>query len=105
MIGLIRRGDALTAKTKTEYQMVIEPPEYAREAGHRVRHYTYPKPSYDKAKQAVLDFLKQRESGRFEKTWTQNAIVYIESREVSKWQRLNMTDVIGDAATTSRPAS
>jgi hypothetical protein len=79
--------------------MVVEPPEYAREAGHRVRHYTYPKPSYEKAKQAVLDFLEQRESGRFSKTWTQHAVVYIETREVSKWQRLNTssTDAVANA--------
>ncbi len=95
----------MTTKTKTEYQMVIEPPPAAREAGFRTRHYTYPKPSYEKAKKGVLDFLKQREEGRFKKTWTQHAVVYIESREVSKWQRINMTDVIGDAATTSRPDS
>jgi len=95
----------MSAKTKTQYQMVIEPPEYAREAGHRVRHYTYPKPTYKKAVKGVMDFLEQKASGRFKKTWTQHATVYIESREVSKWQRIDMKDVIGDAATTSRPAS
>ena len=91
----------------TEYQMVIEPPEYAREAGHRTRHYTYPKPSYEKAVKGVMDFLEQKAEGRFEKTWTQNAIVYIESREVSKWQKLEM-DAVENAmgrSTTSRPAS
>ncbi len=90
----------------TEYQMVIEPPDYAREAGLRPRHYTYAKPSYEKAKQAVLDFLEQRESGRFKKTWTQNAIVYIETREVSKWTKLEMTDADAiSGSTTSRPGS
>ncbi len=85
--------------------MVIEPPDYAREAGHRVRHYTYPKPTYEKAKQAVLDFLEQRESGRFKKTWTQHAVVYIESREVEKWQRLDMNADVSSESTTSLPAS
>ncbi len=90
----------------TEYQMVIEPPEYAREAGHRTRHYTYPKPSYEKAVKAVMDFLEQRDSGRFKKTWTQNALVYIETREVSKWTKLEMTDADAiSGSTTSRPAS
>ncbi len=76
---------------KTEYQMVIEPGPGAKAAGLRTRHYTYPKASYEKAVKAVMDFLEQRESGRFEKAWTQNATVYIETREVSKWQRLEMT--------------
>ena len=92
---------------KTEYQMVIEPGPDAKAAGLRTRHFTYPKPSYEKAVKAVMDFLEQKESGRFEKTWTQNAIVYIESREVSKWQRLEM-DAVENAmgrSTTSRPAS
>ena len=90
---------------KIEYQMVIEPSAYAQEAGMRKRHYTYPKPSYEKAVKAVMDFLEQREAGRFEKTWMQHALVYIEEREVSKWTKIDMKDVIGDAATTSRPAS
>ncbi len=90
---------------KTEYQMVIEPSLAHRALGLRPRHYTYAKPSYEKAKKAVLDFLEQRDSGRFEKTWMQHAAVYIEEREVSKWTKINMKDVIGDAATTSRPAS
>ncbi len=92
---------------KTEYRMVIEPPGYAREAGFRIRHYTYPKPSYKKAVKGVREFLEQRDSGRFENTWTQHAAVYIESREVSKWQRLEM-DAVENAmgrSTTSRPAS
>ncbi len=90
---------------KTEYQMVIEPGPDAKAAGLRTRHYTYPKPSYEKAKKAVLDFHEQKAEGRFEKTWTQHAAVYIESREVSKWTKIDMKDVIGDAATTSRPVS
>jgi hypothetical protein len=85
--------------------MVIEPPDYAREAEHRVRHYTYPKPTYEKAKQAVLDFLEQRESGRFSKTWTQNASVYIEAREVSKWKKLDLDVDAISGSTTSRPAT
>ncbi len=89
----------------TEYQMVIEPGAGAKAAGLRKRHYTYPKPSYEKAKQGVLGFLEDRDSGRFEKTWMKQATVYIESREVSKWQRLKMTDANEDAATTSRPDS
>ena len=91
--------------TKTEYQMVIEPGLAARDAGLRTRHYTYPKPSYKKAVKALKAFLEQKADGRFEKTWTQHATVYIESREVSKWQKIDMTDVIGNAATTSRPDS
>ncbi len=87
----------------TEYRMVVEPDAAAQQAGLRTRHYTYSKPSYEKAKQGVLDFLAQKAGGRFEKTWMQQATVYIETREVPKWQRLNMTDVIGDAAMTSRP--
>ena len=90
---------------KTEYQMVIEPGPGAKAAGLRTRHYTYSKPSYEKAKKAVLDFLEQKAEGRFEKTWTQHALVYIEEREVSKWKKIDMKDVIGDATTTSRPAS
>ena len=78
---------------KIEYQLVVEPPAYAHVVGFRPRHYTYPKPSYEKAVKGVMDFLEQKDSGRFEKTWTQNASVYIETREVSKWQRLKMTDV------------
>jgi hypothetical protein len=86
--------------------MVIEPPDYAREVGMRTRHFTYPKPTYEKAKQAVLDFLEQRESGRFKKTWTQNANVYIETREVSKWTKLEMPDADATSeSTTSRPAT
>ena len=99
------RVEPVGRKTKTQYQMVIEPPEYAREAGHRVRHYTYPKPTYEKAKQAVLDFLEQRESGRFKKTWTQNASVYIEAREVSPWKKLDMDVDVSSESTTSRPAT
>ena len=76
---------------KTEYQMVIEPGPGAKAAGLRTRHYTYPKASYEKAKKGVMDFLEQRDSGRFEKTWMMQATVYIETREVSKWQRLEMT--------------
>ena len=90
---------------KTEYQMVIEPGPGAKAAGLRTRHYTYLKPSYEKAVKGVMDFLEQRDSGRFEKTWTQHAVVYIEEREVSKWTKIDMKDVIGDAAMTSRPAS
>ena len=52
-----------------------------------------------------MDFLVQKAEGRFAKTWTQHAVVYIEEREVSKWRRIDMKDVTGDAATTSRPAS
>ncbi len=93
--------------TKTEYQMVIKPGPGAKAAELRTRHYTYSKPSYEKAKKAVLDFLEQKAEGQFEKTWTQNAIVYIESREVSKWQKLDM-DAVENAmgrSTISRPAS
>ncbi len=90
---------------KTEYQMVIEPGPGAKAAGLRTRHYTYPKPDYEKAVKGVMDFLEQKAQGRFKKTWTQDAIVYIETREVSKWQRLKMTDANENAATTSRPAS
>ena len=94
------------SSTKTEYQMVIEPPDYAREAGHRVRHYTYPKPNYEKAVKGVMDFHEQRDAGRFKKTWTQHAAVYIEAREVSKWTKLEMADVdVSSGSTTSRPAS
>jgi len=75
-----------------EYQMVIEPGPAARDVGLRTRHYTYPKPSYEKARKGVLNFLAERESGRFEKTWMQQATVYIETREVSKWRRLEMTE-------------
>ncbi len=91
-----------------EYQMVIEPGPAARDAGFRTRHYTYPKPSYEKARDGVLNFLAERDSGRFEKTWMQYAIVYIETREVSKWQRLDTSDVVVTAirnSTTSRPDS
>ena len=90
---------------KTEYQMVIEPGPGAKAAGLRARHYTYPKPSYEKAVKGVMDFLEQRDSGRFEKTWMMSATVYIEEREVSKWTRIDMKDVTGNATTTSRPAS
>ena len=92
---------------KTEYQMVIEPGPGAKAAGLRTRHYTYAKPSYEKAVKGVMDFLEQRDSGRFEKTWMMSATVYIESREVSKWQKLEM-DAVENAmgrSTTSRPAS
>ena len=95
----------MTAKTKTEYQMVIEPPKYAREAGHRVRHYTYPKPNYEKAVKGVMEFLEQKKEGRFKKAWTQNASVYIETREVSKWKKLDMDVDVSSESTTSRPAS
>ena len=87
--------------------MVIEPGPGAKAAGLRTRHYTYPKPSYEKAVKGVMDFLEQRDSGRFEKTWMMQATVYIESREVSKWQKLDM-DAVENAmgrSTTSRPAS
>ena len=84
---------------KTEYQMVIEPGPGAKAAGLRTHHYTYPKPSYEKAVKGVMDFLEQRDSGRFEKTWMMQATVYIESREVSKWQRLNSTDAVANVAT------
>ncbi len=91
---------------KTEYQMVIEPGPGAKAAGLRTRHYTYAKPSYEKAVKGVMDFLEQRDSGRFEKTWMMEAVVYIESREVSKWQRLEMADVdVSSESTTSRPAT
>ena len=97
--------DVLTAKI--EYQMVIEPSLAHRALGLRPRHYTYPKPSYEKAVRGVMDFLEQRDSGRFEKTWMRSATVYIEEREVSKWQKLDM-DAVESAmgrSTTSRPAS
>ena len=81
--------DVLTAKI--EYQMVIEPGPNARAAGFRTRHYTFSKPSYAKARKAILSFLDDRDAGRFKNTWMQIAAVYIESREVSKWQRLKMT--------------
>ncbi len=92
---------------KTEYQMVIEPGPGAKAAGLRTHHYTYPKPSYEKAVKGVMDFLEQRDSGRFEKTWMRSATVYIESREVSKWQKLEMDAVenVMGRSTTSRPAS
>ena len=101
----MRHGEIGTSVTKIEYQMVIEPGPGGKAAGLRTRHFTYAKPSYEKAKKAVLDFLEQKAEGRFEKTWTQHALVYIEEREVSKWTKIDMKDVIGDAATTSRPAS
>ncbi len=92
---------------KVEYQMVIEPSLAHRALGLRPRNYTYAKSSYEKAVKAVMDFLEQRDSGRFEKTWMMQATVYIESREVSKWQKLDM-DAVENAmgrSTTSRPAS
>ena len=79
-------------RVQTEYQMVIEPGPEAKAAGLRKSQYTYPKKSYEKAVKGVMDFLEQRDSGRFEKTWMQHVAVYIETREVSKWQRLEMTD-------------
>ena len=99
----IQMRDVLSAKI--EYQMVIEPDTAAQDAGLRTRHFTYAKPSYEKAVKGVMDFLKQRDSGRFEKTWMMSATVYIEEREVSKWQRIKMTDASEDAAMISRPAS
>ena len=91
-----------------EYQVVIAPDPATQSVGFRTRHFTYPKASYEKAVKAVMDFLEQRESGRFEKAWTQHALVYIEEREVSKWQRIEMPGAVESAmrrSTTSRPGS
>lgn len=89
---------------KTEYQFVVVPSDVARDAGIRIGYY--PKPSYEKAVKAFMDFHEQRDAGRFEKTWTQNATVYIETREVPKWTKLEMPDVDANSgSTTSRPGS
>lgn len=90
----------------TEYRMVVEPDAATRALGFRTRHYTYLKKTYDKAKKGILDHETQKAEGRFENTWMQNATVYIETREVSKWQQLDMTDATATpATTTSRPDS
>ena len=90
----------------TEYRMVVEgrhpDPESTAVAFRPLR---YRKGDYGKATKGIEDFEKDRRSGRFDGTWNERAIVYIETREVSKWQRLNMKDATEDAATTSRPDS
>lgn len=88
----------------TEYRMVVEPGSSAKAAGFRVMHYS--KRDYGKAVKGITDHETQKAEGRFENTWVQRATVYIETREVSKWQRLDLTiDADQDAREISRPDS
>ena len=89
----------------TEYRMVVLPSEGARALGLRPRHYTYPKKNYAHATKGVTNHETQKAEGRFENTWVQDATVYIETREVSKWEPMEMGDATEDAHTTSRPDS
>lgn len=72
--------------------MVVEPSEADKQFGFRKANYTYPKKTYEKAVKGIRDHQADKESGRFDNTVAGRATVYIETREVSKWQRLDMTD-------------
>ena len=86
-----------------EYQMVVEPDAAAMVAGLRRGSFRYPKKTYAKAVKGITDHAMQKAEGRFENTWVQNATVYIETREVSKWQRLDLTiDADPSASQSSR---
>lgn len=79
---------------KIEYRMVVQPTTATRRAAR------YPKRDYTHARKGLEDWARDRANGRFQNTWKQKATVYIETREVSKWSRLDMTDVSENVPTT-----
>lgn len=99
-VGSIPTRDAMTVKI--EYRMVVDPNDPASKAGLRFRHYIHPKRDYVHARKGLADWATDRAAGRFQNTWKQEAKVYIETREVSKWSRLDMSDAaeVADATTS-----
>ena len=90
----------------TEYRMVVEGRSPNPEVDLRQRPSLCSKRNYEHAKKGVTDFQNDRESGRFDGTWNERALVYIETREVSKWTQLDMTTNADPIAPeTSRPDS
>jgi hypothetical protein len=84
--------------------MVVEPDAAGKAAG--LRSLTHGKRDYGHAVKGVQDHHADLAAGRFEKTWMKNARVYIETREVSEWQELDMSIAADtDVTMTSRPDS